>query len=211
MRDRKKFGSSRKWLNPEHSDDTGMIQWEVEADDWSIHANFDIWDCSRKISLSFDTYAERKNPSKGHKEAVQRAKKIDILIEELQKIGYGSQKAIEHYNRGVDYQEQGQLDLALEEYSLAIELDPQYTDAYNKRGIVNFDKGKFAAKLGDPGCLYMLGCKGHYANADCPLRQWNDGLNWCVKAGSPCLACVEPDFPDNTSPLYEKISFEDIK
>ena len=75
----------------------------------------------------------------------------------------------------------------------------------------DFDKGKFAQKLGDPGCLYQLGCKGHYANADCPLRQWNNGLNWCVKAGSPCLACVEPEFPDNTSPLYEKLTFEDIK
>ena len=75
----------------------------------------------------------------------------------------------------------------------------------------DFDKGKFAQKLGDPGCLYQLGCKGHYANADCPLRQWNNGLNWCVKAGSPCLACVEPEFPDNTSPFYEKLTFEDIK
>ena len=72
----------------------------------------------------------------------------------------------------------------------------------------DFDKGKFAEKLGDPGCLYKLGCKGHYTYADCPLRQWNNGLNWCVKAGSPCLGCVEPEFPDGTSPMYEKITFE---
>jgi hydrogenase small subunit len=75
----------------------------------------------------------------------------------------------------------------------------------------DFDKGKFAEKLGDAGCLYQLGCKGHYTYADCPLRQWNNGLNWCVKAGSPCLACVEPEFPDGTSPMYEKITFEDLK
>ena len=75
----------------------------------------------------------------------------------------------------------------------------------------DFDKGKFAQKLGDPGCLYQLGCKGHYTYADCPLRQWNNGVNWCVKAGSPCLACVEPEFPDGTSPIYEKITFEDLK
>lgn len=74
----------------------------------------------------------------------------------------------------------------------------------------DFDKGKFAEKLGDPGCLYKLGCKGHYTNADCPLRQWNNGVSWCVKAGSPCLACVEPEFPDGTSPFYEKITFEDL-
>ena len=75
----------------------------------------------------------------------------------------------------------------------------------------DFDKGKFAQKLGEPGCLYMLGCKGHYTYADCPLRQWNNGVNWCVKAGSPCLGCVEPGFPDCTSPFYEKITLEDIK
>lgn len=75
----------------------------------------------------------------------------------------------------------------------------------------DFDKGKFAQKLGDAGCLYNLGCKGHYTYADCPLRQWNNGLNWCVKAGSPCLGCVEPEFPDGTSPIYEKITFEDLK
>ncbi|NQT00242.1 MAG: hydrogenase small subunit [Candidatus Omnitrophica bacterium] len=74
----------------------------------------------------------------------------------------------------------------------------------------DFDKGKFAKHPGDAGCLYQAGCKGHYTYADCPLRQWNNGLNWCVKAGSPCLGCVEPGFPDLTSPLYEKIKLEDI-
>jgi len=75
----------------------------------------------------------------------------------------------------------------------------------------DFDKGKFAEVLGDSGCLYKVGCKGHYTNADCPLRQWNNGVNWCIRAGSPCLGCVEPEFPDDTSPLYEKITFEDIR
>ena len=75
----------------------------------------------------------------------------------------------------------------------------------------DFDKGKFAEKPGEPGCLYQVGCKGHYTYADCPIRQWNNGVNWCVKAGSPCLGCVEPGFPDLTSPFYEKITLEDIE
>jgi len=75
----------------------------------------------------------------------------------------------------------------------------------------DFDKGKFAQRLGDAGCLYKLGCKGHYTSADCALRQWNNGLNWCVKAGSPCQGCVEPEFPDGTSPIYQRITFEDFK
>ncbi len=68
-----------------------------------------------------------------------------------------------------------------------------------------YDEGKFAKKLGDPGCLYELGCKGPVTYADCPTRLWNNGVNWCIGSGSPCMGCVEPGFPDIFSPLYEKM------
>jgi len=73
-----------------------------------------------------------------------------------------------------------------------------------------FDVGKLAKKLSDPGCLYELGCKGPVTYADCPIRQWNDGKNWCIKAGGPCMACVEPGFPDVVSPFYKKIAAESM-
>jgi hydrogenase small subunit len=69
----------------------------------------------------------------------------------------------------------------------------------------DFDAGRFARSFGEEGCLYLLGCKGHFAYADCPTRQWNSGINWCIKNGAPCLACVEPDFPDGACPFYEKL------
>lgn len=72
----------------------------------------------------------------------------------------------------------------------------------------DFDAGRFARKLGDPGCLYELGCKGPVTYADCPTRGFNSNTNWCIGAGSPCHGCVEPEFPDKLSPLYEKISQE---
>ena len=72
----------------------------------------------------------------------------------------------------------------------------------------DFDAGRFASMFGEPGCLYQLGCKGPVTFADCPTRMWNSGTNWCVGAGSPCHGCVEPDFPDRLSPLYEKIDAE---
>ena len=72
----------------------------------------------------------------------------------------------------------------------------------------DFDAARFARKFGDPGCLYELGCKGPVTFADCPTRMWNSGTNWCIGAGSPCHGCVEPDFPDRLSPLYEKIDEE---
>lgn len=71
-----------------------------------------------------------------------------------------------------------------------------------------FDEGKFAKKLSDPYCLYELGCKGPITHADCPTRLWNNGVNWCVGSGSPCIGCCEPGFPDVVSPFYEKITDE---
>ena len=69
-----------------------------------------------------------------------------------------------------------------------------------------FDEGKFAEKLSDPYCLYEVGCKGPVTHADCPIRLWNNGVNWCVGSGAPCIGCVEPTFPDVVAPIYEKIT-----
>ncbi len=68
-----------------------------------------------------------------------------------------------------------------------------------------FDEGKFAKKPGDEGCLYELGCKGPITYADCPTRRWNNGTNWTIGAGSPCLGCTQPEFPDMMAPFYTKL------
>lgn len=74
----------------------------------------------------------------------------------------------------------------------------------------DFEAGKFARKVGDPGCLYELGCRGPITSADCPERMFNAAVNWCIKAGSPCMGCVEPEFPDVVSPLYRKTAEKDL-
>ncbi len=68
-----------------------------------------------------------------------------------------------------------------------------------------FEEGKFAKRLSEPGCLYKLGCKGPMSFNDCPVRKYNNGTNWCVGANSPCLACVEPEFPDKSSPFFQRM------
>ncbi|MDD4860393.1 MAG: hydrogenase small subunit [Dehalococcoidales bacterium] len=68
-----------------------------------------------------------------------------------------------------------------------------------------FDEGKFAKKPGEEGCLYELGCKGPITYADCPTRHWNSGTNWVIGAGAPCNGCTQPEFPDSTSPFYQKL------
>jgi len=72
----------------------------------------------------------------------------------------------------------------------------------------DFDAGKFAARPGDDGCLYELGCKGPFTSADCPERRWNNRRNWCVENGYPCQGCVEPEFADLHSPYWKKIPLE---
>lgn len=65
-----------------------------------------------------------------------------------------------------------------------------------------FLNGEFAKKLSDEGCLYTLGCKGPYTFADCPLRHWNGGVNWCIGSKAPCIGCCQPEFPDDLAPFY---------
>jgi len=53
-----------------------------------------------------------------------------------------------------------------------------------------------AQQFGQEGhCFEDLGCRGKYTYADCPDRQFNGGVNWCARAGSPCIGCANPDFP----------------
>jgi tetratricopeptide (TPR) repeat protein len=44
-------------------------------------------------------------------------------------------KALEHYHLASDYASQGQMDLAIEQYTEAISIDPEFTAAYFDRGI----------------------------------------------------------------------------
>ncbi|MFH1957816.1 MAG: hydrogenase small subunit [bacterium] len=71
-----------------------------------------------------------------------------------------------------------------------------------------FDKGKFAKNFTEEGCLFELGCKGPYTNADCPVRSWNNHINWCVQNGHPCIGCTEPEFPDVLAPFYKPLKIK---
>lgn len=68
-----------------------------------------------------------------------------------------------------------------------------------------FDNSDFAKNIGDEGCLLELGCKGPRVFADCFLRQWNNGANWCIRSGAPCIGCTDPNFPDDIAPFFERM------
>jgi hydrogenase small subunit len=68
-----------------------------------------------------------------------------------------------------------------------------------------WEKQEFAKQLGDPGCLFELGCLGPLSHTGCPRHQWNGGVNWCIRAGAPCIACTSQQFASLRSfPFYRK-------
>jgi hydrogenase small subunit len=79
-------------------------------------------------------------------------------------------------------------------------------DNCERRG--QFEKSHFLTDWNDPAqkdyCLYLKGCKGPYTYSDCPIRNWSDGLTWCIGAGVPCQGCAEPSFYAGMSPLFDK-------
>ena len=74
----------------------------------------------------------------------------------------------------------------------------------------HYDNGNFVEEWGDEGhrlgyCLYKVGCKGPVASHNCPTIRWNDGTNWPVGCGHPCIGCSEPHFWDTMTPFYRHL------
>ena len=67
-------------------------------------------------------------------------------------------------------------------------------DNCERRG--HYDLDEFVLEWGDEGakqgwCLFKMGCKGPYADLNCPQVQFNEGTSWPVGAGHGCFACGE--------------------
>ncbi len=74
----------------------------------------------------------------------------------------------------------------------------------------HYENNEFVKKFGDEGakkgwCLYEMGCKGPDTHNNCPIIMFNDGTNWPVGAGHPCIGCSEPQFWDEKAPFYESM------
>jgi hydrogenase small subunit len=67
-----------------------------------------------------------------------------------------------------------------------------------------FDNSKFAKVFSEPYCLLELGCKGPFAACDSYKRLWNGGVSSCIMANGPCYACTDMNFPDGSSPIYQR-------
>lgn len=72
-------------------------------------------------------------------------------------------------------------------------------DNCTRRGF--FDKGIFAQKFGEEGCMFKLGCRGPVTKVDCPRRKWNGYVNWPIGVNTNCIGCAQPRFPDGMAPF----------
>jgi hydrogenase small subunit len=71
----------------------------------------------------------------------------------------------------------------------------------------NYERKIFSKNFGDPeGCLFKLGCLGPLTRTECPSRQWNAGVNWCIRASSPCVGCSSPFFAKKKDFPFYRIS-----
>jgi len=81
-------------------------------------------------------------------------------------------------------------------------------DACERRA--HFDAGQYVEAWGDEGhregyCLYKMGCKGPVTSHNCPNIRWNEGTNWPIGCGHPCIGCAEPNFWDTMTPFYSHL------
>lgn len=74
-----------------------------------------------------------------------------------------------------------------------------------------FDKGIFAEKLGDKTCMFKLGCRGPVTRIDCPIRHWNQYVNWPVEDDTPCIGCAQFGFPDEMEPFITYNTTREVK
>jgi hydrogenase small subunit len=74
-----------------------------------------------------------------------------------------------------------------------------------------FDKGIFAKKLGESTCMFKLGCRGPVTRIDCPIRKWNQYVNWPVEDDTPCIGCAQFGFPDQMEPFITYTTTRGVK
>ena len=78
----------------------------------------------------------------------------------------------------------------------------------------HYEHDRFVLEWGDEGhklgwCLYKMGCRGPETHHNCPQVKWNDGTNWPIGAGHPCIGCTESHFWDEFAPFYKEGNEDD--
>ncbi|PLY02530.1 MAG: hyaluronate lyase [Desulfuromonas sp.] len=67
----------------------------------------------------------------------------------------------------------------------------------------DFSKDKHA-------CLLKKGCRGPITASDCSTRHWNQRTNVCIESNTPCIGCMNPDWPFESALYLDTSEVEDL-
>ena len=107
-----------------------------------------------------------------------------------------AQDAEFYIERGIEYAESGNHDLALEDFNTAIALDPNHPGAYNSRGVAYYEKGDLERAIEDWTEAIRLkpDYSKAYVNRGLAYRE-NGQWDQCIEDWNEALK-LEPDYPD---------------
>ncbi len=118
------------------------------------------------------------------------------------------ERALNHFNQGVDYQEQGRPDLAIEEYTQAIKIEPQLTEAFMNRGLAHALQGRYLQALTD----FNTAIESRPDSAN--LHFWRGAVYAETGQREPAIADMEkaldlgldPDTEQDAASILERLS-----
>src|SRR4051794_33699547 len=90
--------------------------------------------------------------------------------------------AIAYNNRGNAHYRMGQLDLAIQDYNRAVEIDPRHASAFNNRGVVHRKKGEYQRAIADFDQSIQInpnyaGAFGNRADTYRAMREYGRAIN----------------------------------
>jgi tetratricopeptide (TPR) repeat protein len=102
-------------------------------------------DSSRSVAVRLKSTTPISTPPDTPKPPTAELEEAD----EGESEGEETEEAEQHYNKGVELREEGLHDQAIEEYDRAIELDPDFADAYVGRGDAYYYLGEYQPAIED--------------------------------------------------------------
>jgi tetratricopeptide (TPR) repeat protein len=78
-------------------------------------------------------------------------------------VGSGMMESTDRFNRGVAYHDEGKYDLAISEFTKAIEINPTYAEAYCNRGAAYHENGLYDQAISDYSKALEINPRDHMA------------------------------------------------
>ena len=112
-------------------------------------------------------------------------KKLLLVLLALPLLGFG-QTAEEYFNKAEDYVENEQYQLAIDNYTSAIKINPDYAKAYNNRGSAYANLENYKAAIADYTSAIRINPDFASAYKNRGLAKKNTGQSYCSDYKRAC-------------------------